>query len=133
MNKEQLITRNSGVKLYDLSDPIDLHRMNMNLHYCSKKGKDPTFKLIAPFGHNLKFKADYYYFEFENTPITEQILEEMGFIFGVSDYEYDGYYYEFKRHGILYYHSGDIIFNNQGPINAIKTANQLQTLIELLK
>lgn len=79
MNKQELIARNSGVKLYDLSDPSDIHRMNMNLAYCSKKSKEPTFKLIAPFGHELKYDADFYYFESENTPISEQILEEMGF------------------------------------------------------
>lgn len=79
MNKQELIARNSGVKLYDLSDRDDMHRMNMNLNYCIKNNKEPTFKLIAPFGHPLKYKADFYYFESENTPISEQILKEMGF------------------------------------------------------
>ena len=74
MNKQELITHNLGVKLYDLSDPIDLHRMNMNLAYCSKKAKS-NIQTNRPFGHILKFKADYYYFESENTPITEQILD----------------------------------------------------------
>lgn len=129
MNKQQLITRNPGVKLYDLSDPIDLHRMNMNLHYCSKKGKEPTFKLTAPFGHSLKFKADFYYFESENTPISEQILEEMGFV-QESDFNHwflrlndNSFVIEINRINIVYL---------EYEKTKIKTANQLHTLIELL-
>lgn len=128
MNKEQLITRNSGVKLYDLSDPIDMHRMNMNLHYCSKKGREPTFKLIAPFGHPLKHEVDFYYFESENTPITEQILEEMGFVH--QCFWIGNFFIEIDE-------DFDVILNHCSRsklyCNNIKTANQLHTLIELLK
>lgn len=128
MNKQELITRNPGVKLYDLSDPNDMHRMNMNLHYCSKKSKDPTFKLIAPFGHPLKYKADFYYFENENIPITEQILEEMGFgSEGIEEWS------------ILVCKTLIEVFLTEKPTIFINNrekklnANQLQTLIELLK
>lgn len=132
MNKQELITRNLGVKLYDLSDPIDLHRMNMNLAYCSKKGKNPTFKLIAPFGHILKFKADYYYFESENTPITEQILEEMGFYYSEDLENHIGQFWIKYTNGvrIVYQQECNVLTINNYTKNF--NANQLHTLIELL-
>ena len=128
MNKQELITRNQGVKLYDLSDPSDMHRMNMNLAYCSKKSKDPSFKLVAPFGHPLKYKADFYYFESENTPISEQILEEMGF-------EYIHFRVFLKKISnviikIIFEADANIITINN--IEKNLNANQLFTLITLL-
>ena len=130
MNKQELITRNLGVKLYDLSDPIDLHRMNMNLAYCSKKKS--TFKLIAPFGHILKFKADYYYFESENTPITEQILEEMGFYYSEDLENHIGQFWIKYTNGvrIVYQQECNVLTINNYTKNF--NANQLHTLIELL-
>lgn len=129
MNKEQLIARNPGVKLYDLNDRDDMHRMNMNLNYCIKNNKEPSFKLIAPFGHPLKYKADFYYFESENTPISEQILEEMGF-------EYIHFRVFLKKISnviikIIFEADANIITINN--IEKNLNANQLHQLIELLK
>lgn len=123
MNKEQLITRNYGVKLYDLSSPKEMQLMKQNLYDCSKANRDPSFKLIAPFGHPLKFKADFYYFESENTPITDQILEEMGF---------DGFvlYDLFINKFYISYCNGVISLDDK--TTNIKTANQLHQLITLL-
>ena len=134
MNKEQLITRNQGIKLYDLSDPSDMHRMNMNERYCIKTKKEPTFKLIAPFGHPLKYKADFYYFENENTPISEQILEEMGFevysnfnemFFNVSKANLD------QRSIFTIEYDYKYLYLNRQPLKNLN-ANQLHQLIELL-
>jgi hypothetical protein len=129
MNKQELIARNQGVKLYDLNDRDDMHRMNMNLNYCIKNNKEPSFKLIAPFGHPLKYKADFYYFESENTPITEQILEEMGF-------EYIHFRVFLKKISnviikIIFEADANIITINN--IEKNLNANQLHQLIELLK
>lgn len=135
MNKEQLIARNQGVKLYDLNDRDDMHRMNMNLNYCIKNNKEPSFKLIAPFGHPLKYKADFYYFESENTPITEQILEEMGFevysnfnemFFNVSKVNLD------QRSVFTIEYDYKYLYLNRQPLKNLN-ANQLDQLIELLK
>ena len=134
MNKQDLITRNTGVKLYDLSDPSDMHRMNMNERYCIKAKKEPTFKLIAPFGHPLKYKADFYYFESENTPISEQILEEMGFevysnfnemFFNVSKANLD------QRSIFTIEYDYKYLYLNRQPLKNLN-ANQLHQLIELL-
>jgi len=132
MNKQELITRNQGVKLYDLSDPSDMHRMNMNLAYCSKKSKDPSFKLVAPFGHTLKYKADFYYFESENTPISEQILEEMGFNYSEFVKLNNGQFWVKYTTGIriVYQPECNILTINNYEKNL--NANQLFTLITLL-
>jgi len=128
MNKTQLLTHHD-CKLYDLSDPKDMHRMNMNLQYHNKKGTEPTFKLIAPFGHPMEYKADYYYFENENTQISEQIFREMGF----------------EYHKVINIMSLNVKINcftiewdfvhfylNLQPLKQLN-ANQLFTLIQLLK
>lgn len=127
MNKQELIARNSGVKLYDLSDRDDMHRMNMNLNYCIKNNKEPTFKLIAPFGHPLKYKADFYYFESENTPISEQILKEMGFE-DIPNVDFWVKYIISVR--IVYYSGAKVLTINNYEKNL--NANQLHQLITLL-
>jgi len=131
MNKQELITRNQGVKLYDLSEPIDMHRMNMNLAYCSKKSKDPSFKLIAPFGHPLKYKSDFYYFESENTPISDQILEEMRFEY-LNNNEIWIKYIASIRIVIVFSLNLDPLLTINGHVKNLN-ANQLYQLIELLK
>ena len=134
MNKEQLIAQNTGVKLYDLSDSKDMNKMNTNLNYCIKTKKEPTFKLIAPFGHPLKYKADFYYFESENTPISEQILEEMGFevysnfnemFFNVSKANLD------QRSIFTIEYDYKYLYLNRQPLKNLN-ANQLHQLIQLL-
>lgn len=129
MNKQELIARNQGVKLYDLSDSKEMQLMKQNLYDRAKVGREPTFKLIAPFGHSLKYKSDFYYFESENTPISEQILEEMGFE------NIHSRVFLKKISGIII----KIIFEADAKIITINNqekninANQLFTLIELLK
>lgn len=135
MNKQELITRNAGVKLYDLSSPKEMQLMKQNLYDCSKVNRDPTFKLIAPFGHPLKYKADFYYFESENTPISEQILKEMGFevysnfnemFFNVSKANLD------QRSIFTIEYDYKYLYLNRQPLKNLN-ANQLHQLIELLK
>jgi hypothetical protein len=126
MNKTQLLTQHD-CKLYDLSDPKDMHRMNMNLQYHNKKGTKATFKLIAPFNHPMEYKADYYYFLEENTPISEQILREMGFEYGCLKVQ-KGCRLNSCDNNSVY-----LSINNIAVLTNVTNANQLHQLINLLK
>ncbi len=134
MNKTQLLTQHD-CKLYDLSCKEDMHRMNMNERYCLKKRIEPTFKLIAPFGHPMEYKADFYYFEHENTPISEQILREMGFenhnwkvLDSFVDYEHKpSLWFDIDQNKVELWLDEESLKIN------VTNANQLHQLINLLK
>lgn len=129
MNKEQLIRQHPELKLYDITDLEEKRNWQSLLNYHQKREQNiDHIKLIAPFGHPLKYKADFYYFESENTPISEQILEEMGF-------EYIHFRVFLKKISnviikIIFEADANIITINN--IEKNLNANQLHQLITLL-
>ena len=123
MNKEQLKSKYSELTLYDISNIEEKRKWQSVLNYHQKKEQSTDhIKLIAPFGAG--HKADFYYFEHENTPISEQILRDMGIIEGNitfgNNHIFVGWLGLWK-----------VILN--GTTLNVKNANQLHQLIQLLK
>ena len=78
MNKEQILQKHKEFTLYDATSYKEMRAYKANLKAHQDRGSTTDhLKIIAPFGTGNK--ADFYYFESENTPISEHILEEMGF------------------------------------------------------
>ena len=78
MNKEQILQKHKEFTLYDATSYKEMRAYKANLKAHQDRGSTTDhLKIIAPFGTGNK--ADFYYFESENTPISGQILEEMGF------------------------------------------------------
>lgn len=127
MNKEQILQKHKEFTLYDATSYKEMRAYKANLKAHQDRGSTTDhLKIIAPFGTGNK--ADFYYFESENTPISEQILEEMGFgSEGIEEWS------------ILVCKTLIEVFFTEKPSVLINereknlNANQLYQLIELLK
>lgn len=127
MNKEQILQKHKEFTLYDATSYKEMRAYKANLKAHQDRGSTTDhLKIIAPFGTGNK--ADFYYFESENTPISGQILEEMGF----NDYKDTDIYEKYLLNIRIVYYTGSKclrINDHEHKLNA----NQLHQLIELLK
>lgn len=133
MNKNQLIQAHPELKLYD--DSIYRERINYksSLKYHQNEGNTTDhLKIIAPFGSDC-MNADFYYFISENEPISEIILKQMGFVKEHSIYLTLNLRNSFSLILIEGSNSIELIADECSTFTNIKTANQLHTLINLLK
>jgi hypothetical protein len=126
MDKKQLLEKCKEFTLYDQTSYKEMRAYKANLKSHQDRGSTTDhIKLIAPFGAG--YEADFYYFENENTTISEQILMEMGFEKEALEVQ--------KGCKLNWYDNNSVYLsiNNIAVLTNVKNANQLFTLIELLK